>query len=139
MTSLIKVILKCVRHSIAVKARQVGGGYGCKNTKSAHVAAAAAVAALATQKPVRVVLPLETNMRMIGKRPDTLTRYAVKVTPAGDIISLNGSIVEDTGSVSNEPELLIAGGIIQRLVFERYEGMFRYSYDLVSVAIGSQS
>lgn len=51
---------------------------GLKNSSKAnHVATACAVAAHVTNKPVRVVLDLETNMRMIGKRLPYLTKYEV--------------------------------------------------------------
>jgi len=63
--------------SINVSVRRLGGAYGAKISKASHVAAACAVAAEVTGKPVRVVLDLETNMKMIGKRLPYLAKYEV--------------------------------------------------------------
>jgi xanthine dehydrogenase/oxidase len=57
--------------------RRLGGGYGGKLFKPSLPAAAAAVAAKVTGRPVRLVMDLETNMRMIGKRLPYMTTYEV--------------------------------------------------------------
>jgi xanthine dehydrogenase/oxidase len=58
--------------------KRLGGAYGAKITKASHVAAACAVAAHVTAKPVRMVLDLETNMKVIGKRLPYMAKYEVR-------------------------------------------------------------
>jgi xanthine dehydrogenase molybdopterin-binding subunit B len=53
-------------NKITVVVKQVGGGYGAKIVKPNQIAAAAAVAAIKFNLPVKVVMDLNTNMEMIG-------------------------------------------------------------------------
>ena len=57
----------------------MGGGYGGKISLPNRVAAATAVAANKLGKPVRLVLDIETNMRMMGKRLPYLCQYKVSL------------------------------------------------------------
>lgn len=58
--------------------RRLGGAYGGKITQPSHVAGACAVAAQKTQKPVRLILDLQTNMEMLGKRCPYRFEYTVR-------------------------------------------------------------
>lgn len=49
------------------------------SSKANHIATACAVGAYISRQPVRIVLDLETNMRMIGKRLPYLTKYEVRL------------------------------------------------------------
>lgn len=64
-------------YSVNVHVRRLGGGFGAKISKATLIATACAVAAHVTNKPVRIVLDLETNMTMIGKRLPYLLKYEV--------------------------------------------------------------
>ncbi len=57
--------------------KRVGGGFGGKIVRASFVAAGCAVGAYTANRPVRVVLDMETNMQMIGKRLPYLMRYEV--------------------------------------------------------------
>ena len=56
----------------------MGGAYGGKIRKPKYLAAAAAVAANKVRRPVRLVLDLQTNMEMMGKRAPYKFNYSVK-------------------------------------------------------------
>ena len=58
--------------------RRLGGGYGAKLLKPNYVAAACAVAAHKLRLPVRLVLDLQTNMELLGKRSPYLLQYNVR-------------------------------------------------------------
>lgn len=73
-------------NSLTLNVRRLGGAFGAKSSRAAHVASACAVAAYHTHKPVRVVMDLETNMQMIGKRLPYLVKYEVKFTDRLKII-----------------------------------------------------
>lgn len=53
-------------NKITVVNKQVGGAYGAKIVKPNQIAAAAAVAAVKYNRPVKVVMDLNSNMQMIG-------------------------------------------------------------------------
>jgi len=62
---------------VNLKLKRVGGGYGSKLTRSAHIAAACALAACSLNRAVRFLLPLETNMEAIGFRDRAAVDYEV--------------------------------------------------------------
>ncbi|CAL8082189.1 unnamed protein product [Orchesella dallaii] len=95
-------------NSINISVKRLGGGYGGKISKAAHVAAACAVAAHVINRPVRVAVDLETNMKMIGKRAPYLTKYEAGIDNDGKIQSLNAKIFCDPGYVGNEATSLFA-------------------------------
>ncbi len=64
-------------NKLDVMTRRLGGGYGGKIFKGRGVAAAAAVAASALNRPVRMVLDIETNMEAMGKRSPYYFEYSV--------------------------------------------------------------
>lgn len=64
-------------NKVDVIVKRLGGGYGGKIFKPRNVAAAAAVAASALRRPIRIVLDLQTNMEMLGKRCPYLFQYSV--------------------------------------------------------------
>lgn len=93
---------------INVSVKRLGGAYGGKITKASQIAAACAVAAHVTNKPVRLALDLDTNMKMIGKRLPHLFKYEVGVDDNGVIHSLKMEIFCDPGCCSNEVTSLFA-------------------------------
>ncbi|XP_035716520.1 indole-3-acetaldehyde oxidase [Folsomia candida] len=95
-------------HFINLIVRRLGGGYGAKILKSCPTAAACAVAAHVTNRPVRIVLDLEINMKMIGKRHPYFTTYEASVDDSGNIVGLKGSIVCDSGYTPNETTSYLA-------------------------------
>lgn len=74
----IAAVLNVPVNFVSMNVRRLGGSFGAKCTRSAWVAAACAVAAHVTNQPVRVVLDLETDMQMFGKRLPYLSKYEVK-------------------------------------------------------------
>lgn len=63
---------------INVIIRRVGGGYGGKITRSCQVACAAALVTHLQGKTCRFVLPMQTAMKIIGKRLSTSCNFEVK-------------------------------------------------------------
>ena len=64
---------------VEVRLKRMGGAYGGKITLSIGPACATAVAASLLKKPVRCVLDLNTNMRMLGKRHPFTAQYEVRI------------------------------------------------------------
>ena len=71
---------------------RAGGGYGGKGTRSWPVAVCAAVAAQITNRPVRIVLDLNTNMRMLGSRRPHRFDYRVAASTDGTLRAVTGTV-----------------------------------------------
>jgi xanthine dehydrogenase large subunit len=74
---------------ITVQCRRMGGGFGGKETQPALIAAAAAVMARATCRPVKLRLDRDMDMEMTGKRHDFICDYTVGFDDSGRILGLS--------------------------------------------------
>ncbi|KAM3958780.1 uncharacterized protein ACR2FA_007186 [Aphomia sociella] len=105
-------MLSIQQNKVEVIVRRVGGGYGGKASRSSQIACAAALAATARNAPASLVLPIDTNMAIVGKRQDCLAEYEVGVDANGVIQYLNLKYYSDCGcsyndtSASNIPDIL---------------------------------
>ena len=70
-------------HDIVVQCRRMGGGFGGKESQPALIAAAAAVLAHKTRRPVKLRLDRDDDMVITGKRHDFLADYDVGFDAAG--------------------------------------------------------
>jgi xanthine dehydrogenase large subunit len=75
-------------HAIHVHCRRMGGGFGGKESQPALIAAAAAVLAQKTQRPVKLRLDRDADMLITGKRHDFVADYDVGFDETGRIIAL---------------------------------------------------
>ena len=90
-------LLGCDFNRITAVVRRLGGGFGGKESNASWVAAAAAVAANATGRPVKLRLPREIDMIATGKRHPFLYRYAVGFDEAGRVLALDAILAADAG------------------------------------------
>lgn len=91
--------------------RRLGGGFGGKGTRTLYLSNAAALAAFKLKKPVRISLPFEINMRMVGKRMPLYSTYEIGVNGKGVIQHMDAHLYTDVGIVGNEhmePVFLLA-------------------------------
>ncbi|KAF2887301.1 hypothetical protein ILUMI_18872 [Ignelater luminosus] len=91
-------VLKIPANKINVTVRRLGGAYGGKISRNALVSSAAALAAYKLKKPVKLSMPLVTNMNVIGKRNPFSMDYEAGVNDKGVIQYLDASLYSDTGS-----------------------------------------
>jgi xanthine dehydrogenase large subunit len=75
-------------HSVTVQCRRMGGGFGGKESQPALLAAAAAILAAKTHRPVKLRLDRDADMIMTGKRHDFLADYDVGFDAHGRIQAL---------------------------------------------------
>lgn len=75
-------------HCVTVQCRRMGGGFGGKESQPALIAAAAAVLANKTQRPVKLRLDRDIDMLMTGKRHDFLADYEVGFDGQGKILAV---------------------------------------------------
>jgi xanthine dehydrogenase/oxidase len=90
-------------NTINMHVRRLGGGYGAKISRAGQIACAAAVAVHHLNRPVRMILSLEANMNIVGKRYACINDYQVEVDDNGKVQKLMNDYVEDSGCSPNEP------------------------------------
>ena len=73
----VAAVLNIPDNSVNVTIKRLGGAFGAKVILPLHLACAAATAANKLNKPVRVWMTLEDNMKMLGKRHPYLMDYKV--------------------------------------------------------------
>ncbi|XP_001688833.2 uncharacterized protein LOC5667145 [Anopheles gambiae] len=98
----ISQMLSVPENSLNVSVRRIGGGYGGKASRAVQVACACALACHLTKRPVRLVMTIETNMAVVGKRYGVVSNYTAEVTPEGRILRLHNEFLHDAGCNSNE-------------------------------------
>uniref|UniRef100_A0A1B6E3D0 FAD-binding PCMH-type domain-containing protein n=1 Tax=Clastoptera arizonana TaxID=38151 RepID=A0A1B6E3D0_9HEMI len=98
----VSTVLNIPINRVNMQVRRLGGAYGAKITRSNQIAAACAVASYSLKKPVRIILSLENNMEMIGKRIPCYSDYEAGVNENGKIQYLNVKLYEDDGSSKND-------------------------------------
>lgn len=77
--------------------RRLGGGFGGKESNATWVAAAAAIAANHTGRPVKLRLPREVDMLTTGKRHGFDYRYTVGFDGEGRVLALDAVLAADAG------------------------------------------
>lgn len=82
--------------------RRVGGAFGGKISKHAQMACAAALGCHFTRKPVRLIMTMEDNMRVVGKRFSSMSDYVVDINENGKIQKLHHHYIHDQGCTPNE-------------------------------------
>ncbi len=93
-----RIIVTCLR---------MGGGFGGKESQANPYAAAAALAAYKTGKPVRVRLRRHEDMILTGKRHGFLANYKVGFNEDGKIAALDVELYSDGGwSMDLSPPVL---------------------------------
>ena len=101
----------CVCSRINMSVRRLGGGYGGKLSYASPVAASAAVAAVKLNRPVRIVLDVETNMEMYGGRLPYLIEYKVS---SGRAHGVHGLLLLLLLLLLKTHEMLWSGGCYHR-------------------------
>jgi xanthine dehydrogenase large subunit len=84
-------------HAITVQCRRMGGGFGGKESQAALIAAAAAVLARKTGRPVKLRLDRDADMIITGKRHDFVSDYDVGCDAQGRILALNVMLASRCG------------------------------------------
>lgn len=94
-------------NQITVTVLRMGGGFGGKESQANPYAAAVALAAYKTKRPVRVRLRRHEDMILTGKRHGFLGRYKVGFDSDGKLAALNVELYADGGwSLDLSPPVL---------------------------------
>ncbi|UYN94563.1 MAG: xanthine dehydrogenase molybdopterin binding subunit [Enhydrobacter sp.] len=90
-------VLGCDFNRVTTVVRRLGGGFGGKESNASWVAAAAALAARKTGRPVKLRLPREIDILTTGKRHGFAYRYTVGFDGDGRVLALDASLTADAG------------------------------------------
>ncbi|HJQ58587.1 MAG TPA: xanthine dehydrogenase molybdopterin binding subunit [Vineibacter sp.] len=94
-------------NQITVMVRRMGGGFGGKESNASWVAAAAALLARRTGRPVKLRLPRAHDMLATGKRHGFLYRYEAGFDDDGRVLALDATLAANGGhSVDLTPGVL---------------------------------
>jgi xanthine dehydrogenase large subunit len=78
--------------------KRMGGGFGGKECQATHPAAMAALVALKTQRPARIVYTKDDDMQWTGKRHPFENLYKVGFNDEGRILGLEANLYADGGA-----------------------------------------
>jgi len=112
---------------VIVQCRRMGGGFGGKETQPALLAAAAAIMARGTGRPVKLRLDRDTDMEMTGKRHDFLCDYTVGFDPSGRIQGLSVMLASRCGYSAD-----LSGPVNDRAVLHLDNAYFLENVEIVS-------
>ncbi len=114
-------------NQVTVQCRRMGGGFGGKETQPALIAAAAAVLAHKTGRPVKLRLDRDTDMLMTGKRHDFLADYEVGFDADGRILALTVMLASRCGYSAD-----LSGPVNDRAVMHLDNAYFLENVEIVS-------
>lgn len=95
-------ILGVNNNTLNIRVRRLGGAFGAKISRCSQISAAAALACYHLHRPIRMVLPMTTNMRAIGKRTPAYSEYDVDFTNLGVVVRLHCDVTHDSGCNTND-------------------------------------
>jgi xanthine dehydrogenase large subunit len=114
-------------HSVTVLCRRMGGGFGGKESQPSLIAAAAAVLAVKTRRPVKLRLDRDIDMIMTGKRHDFLADYDVGFDAQGRILALTIMLASRCGYSAD-----LSGPVNDRAVYHLDNAYFLEHVEITS-------
>lgn len=113
--SAMSKVTKVPENKINMEIRRIGGGFGGKQDRSCYSACAAAMGAVKSNRPVRVVMTMGSAMRALGKRYPVHANYEVDVNDDGKIQKLEVKYYNDHGNLIQIPIEFLITVFIQNL------------------------
>jgi xanthine dehydrogenase large subunit len=114
-------------HSVTVHCRRMGGGFGGKESQPALIAAAAAILARKTGRPVKLRLDRDIDMIMTGKRHDFLADYDVGFDERGRILAVSIMLASRCGYSAD-----LSGPVNDRAVYHLDNAYFLEHVEIAS-------
>ena len=106
-------------HQVVCIVKRMGGAFGGKESQAAHFAAIAALVAKKTQRPARINLTKDDDMRMTGKRHPFKIKYKVGYDQKGKIHAFKADIYCDGGAYTD-----LTPSILERAMFHIDNGYY---------------
>jgi xanthine dehydrogenase large subunit len=125
--AIVAHVLDLPANRIVVNCRRMGGGFGGKESQPALLAAAAAVLAKRTKRPVKLRLDRDADMIITGKRHDFVADYEVGFDEDGRIVGLAVMLASRCGYSAD-----LSGPINDRAMFHIDNAYFLPHVSIVS-------
>lgn len=100
---------------VVVRMKRMGGGFGGKETRSVFAAAAAAVAAKRSSRPVRLTLARDVDMKITGTRHAFVSKYhaSAQITEDGvKLVAFDVKLFANAGCAFD-----LSGPVVDRALF----------------------
>ncbi len=114
-------------NAVIVQCRRMGGGFGGKESQPALLAAAAAVLARKTARPVKLRLDRDMDMIVTGKRHDFLADYDVGFDERGRLIALTIMLASRCGYSAD-----LSGPVNDRAIYHLDNAYYLEHVEIVS-------
>jgi xanthine dehydrogenase large subunit len=112
---------------IVVQCRRMGGGFGGKESQAALIAAAAAVLAHKTGRPVKLRLDRDADMLVTGKRHDFIADCEVGFDEEGRVLALSVMLASRCGYSAD-----LSGPVNDRAMFHLDNAYYLQHVEIVS-------
>ncbi|GAA5885066.1 hypothetical protein JCM6882_007215 [Rhodosporidiobolus microsporus] len=99
------------RNRIVARSKRLGGGFGGKETRTAMLSVACAVAAKKLRRPVRCMLERHEDIKTSGQRHPFLVNWKVGFTKEGKLTALDADFYANAGYSTD-----ISGGVADRAI-----------------------
>jgi xanthine dehydrogenase large subunit len=98
---VLALVLGLQQNQITVIVKRLGGGFGGKECQATHPAAMAALVALKTKRPARIVYSKDDDMMFTGKRHPFQNDYKVAFNDDGVMTALSARLFADGGAAND--------------------------------------
>lgn len=105
-------VLNLPMNKIEVDVPRLGGGFGGKEDQATAWAVMAALAALKTGRPVKIILPRQEDMRMTGKRHPYSSDFKIGLNKDGKILAYQAWYYQNAGASAD-----LSTAILERTLF----------------------
>lgn len=105
-------ILKLPMHKVEVDVLRLGGAFGGKEDQATAWAAMAGLAAFKLNKPVKLILPRQEDMRMTGKRHPYSSDFKIGLNNKGKILAFEATYYQNAGAAAD-----LSPAILERTLF----------------------
>ncbi|MEC5399924.1 xanthine dehydrogenase molybdopterin binding subunit [Uliginosibacterium sp. H1] len=112
MQQVVAHMLGWRQHQVTAECRRIGGGFGGKESQSAQIACAAALAAWKLQRPVKLRLDRDDDMAITGKRHDFDIGYEAGFDDDGMILGVKFELSSRCGFSAD-----LSGPVNDRAIF----------------------
>jgi len=105
-------VLDLPMHKVEVDVTRLGGGFGGKEDQATAWAVMASLAALKLNKPVKIILPRQEDIRITGKRHPYSSDFKIGLTKEGKILAYEVTFYQNAGAAAD-----LSPAILDRTLF----------------------
>ncbi|KAG5577770.1 hypothetical protein H5410_057904 [Solanum commersonii] len=98
---------------VVCKTKRIGGGFGGKESRSAFLAAAVAVPSYLLDRPVKLILDRDIDMKITGQRHSFFGKYKVGFTNEGKVLAFDLSLYNNGGNSLDLSLTVLEGAMLQ--------------------------